>query len=174
MTIHSMDWTLQKFNSVPEKELTGPLSNCCGSSQWIQDMMACRPFKNKKQLLQAAREIWDRLPPSSWLEAFAHHPQIGDLDSLRKKFASTSHWAEQEQSGTGAADEQTLKALAAGNRQYLQKFGYIFIICATGKSATQMLDALNKRISNNLDDEIRIAAREQAEITHLRLNKLLI
>lgn len=169
-----MNWTLQEFNQAPRAALAVALTNCCGSSQWVQEMMYRRPFNEKQQLLKAAQEIWDNLPPDSWREAFAHHPQIGDLDALRKKFAATASWAADEQKGTASADDKTIKALASGNRRYLQKFGYIFIICATGKSAAEMLDALNKRISNNPQEEILLAAREQAKITRLRLKKLFI
>lgn len=108
------------------------------------------------------------------LEAFSHHPQIGaDLESLRKKFAATATWSAGEQSAINTADEMTLLGLVEWNRDYLAKFGYIFIVCATGKSAAEMLALLRARLPNDLEAELNIAAAEQAKILHLRLDKLL-
>ncbi len=107
------------------------------------------------------------------LEAFSHHPRIGDVDSLRKKFATTADWATSEQSGAQAASEAVLRDLAQGNRDYEARFGHIFIVCATGKSAAEMLALLRARIDHAPDVELRIAAAEQEKIAHLRLDKLL-
>ena len=106
------------------------------------------------------------------MEAFSHHPKIGDLSSLEKKFASTKEWASGEQSNVQTAAKETLIKLAEGNDAYLEKFGYIFIICASGKSADEMLSALETRLQNEHKKELYLAANEQNKITHIRLNKL--
>jgi 2-oxo-4-hydroxy-4-carboxy-5-ureidoimidazoline decarboxylase len=121
----------------------------------------------------AADAIWLKLDRADWLEAFTHHPKIGDMDSLRAKFATTKEWAAGEQSGVNAANEEVLRGLADGNREYEQRFGHIFIVCATGKSAQEMLTLLRARLHNEADKELRIAAGEQAKITRIRLEKLL-
>lgn len=131
------------------------------------------PFQNQEELFAAAEEIWFKLLPNDWLEAFAHHPKIGDLNSLRAKFASTRQWAEGEQARVSTASEEVLRALAEGNAQYENKFGYIFIVCATGKSAEEMLTILQSRLSNEHATELYLAAVEQSKITKIRLEKLL-
>jgi 2-oxo-4-hydroxy-4-carboxy-5-ureidoimidazoline decarboxylase len=142
---------------------------CCGSSQWIEQMLAARPFGSRTAALSAARTIWFGLPPDEWREAFAHHPRIGDLDSLRKKYASTAALSEHEQSGVSTAQADVLQALLEGNRAYEARFGHIFIVCATGKSAGDMLALLKERLSNEPGEELRIAAEEHAKICELRL-----
>ena len=134
--------------------------------------MKRRPFGSRDQLLTAARDDWFALGPADWREAFRHHPRIGDRDALRRRFAATAHLAEKEQSGVAGASDVVLTALADGNRAYEQKFGYIFIVCATGQTADEMLRALNARLPNHPEDEILIAAVEQAKITALRLLRL--
>lgn len=131
------------------------------------------PFQNKEELLAAAEEVWFKLLPNDWLEAFAHHPKIGDLNSLRAKFASTRQWAEGEQASVSTASEEVLRALAEGNAAYERKFGYIFIVCATGKSAEEMLAILQARLPNEHATELFLAAVEQSKITRIRLEKLL-
>ncbi len=131
------------------------------------------PFQNKEELFVAAEEIWFKLLPNDWLEAFAHHPKIGDMNSLRAKFASTQQWAAGEQAGVRAASDAVLQALAEGNAQYESKFGYIFIVCATGKSAEEMLAILQTRLPNEHATELSLAAVEQSKITRIRLEKLL-
>ncbi len=135
--------------------------------------MNLRPFAYKEALLEQARLQWEQCGPSDWLEAFTHHPKIGDLKSLEKKFASTRQWAGGEQKGVNTADQQILEALAQGNDDYEKKFGYIFIVCATGKSAGEMLEILKERLSNQPEEEIQIAQGEQMKITLIRLEKLL-
>ncbi|MDH3710115.1 MAG: 2-oxo-4-hydroxy-4-carboxy-5-ureidoimidazoline decarboxylase [Cyclobacteriaceae bacterium] len=169
-----MGWSLSGINQASGEELKHELINCCGSHKWVQSMIDERPYFDTEHLLFNAQNIWSQLTPEDWKEAFDHHPQIGDLNSLKQKFASTARWAANEQKGTLQSDEETLIQLADFNQQYLDKFGYIFIICATGKSAEEMLQALKSRINNEEDQEITIAAAEQAQITQLRLQKLLI
>jgi 2-oxo-4-hydroxy-4-carboxy-5-ureidoimidazoline decarboxylase len=145
------------------------LQACCGSSRWVERMLARRPFKTLDALLAASRDEWSACGPDDWREAFAHHPKIGDREALRQRFPATHHLSEREQAGVEGASDAVLDALAAGNRAYEQKFGYIFIVCATGLTADEMLARLRERLGNDPAGEIRIAAEEQAKITALRL-----
>ena len=165
--------TLQEFNSLSVSRASEELLKCCGSGQWVKWMVDLRSFVTKEALLEQARLQWDQCGPPDWLEAFAHHPKIGDMKSLEKKFTSTRQWAGGEQAGVNTADQQTLEALARGNDDYEKKFGYIFIVCATGKSAGEMLEILNERLPNQPEQEIQIAQGEQMKITLVRLEKLL-
>lgn len=145
------------------------LRRCCGATAWVERMMGRRPFGSRAALLAAARDEWFALGRADWLEAFGHHPKIGDHESLRQRLATTAHLSEREQSGVEGAAEDVLAALADGNRSYEDTFGFIFIVCATGKSAGEMLQLMRARLSNPPDVELRIAAGEQAKITELRL-----
>lgn len=165
--------TLEEFNALPLEALREALRRCCGSTRWVELMAARRPYPSTRELLVAADEADRALSEGDWLEAFAHHPRIGDVASLRSKFASTAAWAAGEQSGTSHASEETLQALAEGNDAYFEKFGFIFIVCATGKSAGEMLALLRARLPNTPADELLVAAAEQSKITRLRLEKLL-
>jgi 2-oxo-4-hydroxy-4-carboxy-5-ureidoimidazoline decarboxylase len=146
--------------------------SCCGSRRWSEEMARARPFESAAVLLETARRIWWGLSNDDWLEAFGAHPRIGDIDALRAKFASTADWASREQAGVDGATEATLRDLAIGNRKYEARFGYIFIVCATGKTAEEMLELLRQRLSNEADAEIKIAAAEQMKITLLRLERI--
>lgn len=165
---------LTRFNQRPLPLLREDLIRCCGSSEWVEQMLQAAPYESPEQAFRLAEQIADGLSAEDWLEAFAHHPQIGDLESLRQKFASTADWATQEQAGSLDADEQTLQALAEGNRAYREKFGFIFIVSATGKSAAEMLALLQQRLEHDPEKELGIAAGEQRKITRLRLEKLLL
>jgi len=136
-------------------------------------MLSQRPFDTIDSLQLSARQQWDHMQEQDWLEAFDGHPKIGDPDSLKKKYQSTHSLASSEQSGMQTADDDTIRALAEANKRYLDRFGFIFIICATGKSAKEMLSAIQLRIGNDRDHELKIAATEQFKITQIRLNKLL-
>ncbi len=166
--------TLEELNNLPPSALAEALQTCCGSTAWVAKMRAAFPVSDTETLMDEANTAWNALPEADWREAFTHHPKIGgDVAALRAKFASTSTWAEGEQASIREASQETLEALAAGNTEYERKFGYIFIVCATGKSAEEMLALLQARLVNNLEAEIVIAAGEQNKITRLRLEKLL-
>lgn len=165
--------TLDQLNSMPAPQAEAELLRCCGSRAWVGQMLSHRPFKNLTSMCETADRVWHKLSKNDWLEAFTHHPRIGDVGALRAKFASTSAWASEEQKGAAEASEDTLQKLATGNQAYEKHFGHIFLVCATGKSATQMLTLLEERMGNEAESEIRIAAGEQAKITRLRLEKLL-
>lgn len=165
--------TLHDLNTLPKQQLKEELIKCCGSSAWVNKMLPFFPADDLVELLEDAEEQWWKCSEADWKEAFAHHPKIGDIESLQKKFASTAGWASGEQSGVTTASQQTIEALAEGNKQYEEKFGYIFIVCATGKSADEMLAMLEIRLQNSPEVEIEIAADEQNKITKLRIEKLL-
>lgn len=136
-------------------------------------MVARRPFGSDAALFAAADEEWAKVGREDVLEALAHHPRIGaNVDELRKKFASTAAWASTEQAGAAAASEETLHALRDANVRYDARYGHVFVVCATGKSAAEMLAILEARMHNEPDVELRIAAAEQAKITRIRLEKL--
>ena len=146
------------------------LHAACGSTRWVDAMLARRPFGSDDRLLDDAREIWLGLNEDDWREAFAHHPRIGDREALARRFPSTHALSEREQAGVAGASRDVLGTLATRNHDYFQRFGYIFIVCATGLSAVEMLAMLETRLRNRPDVEIRIAAAEQARITALRLS----
>ena len=136
-------------------------------------MLPFFPAEDLVEVLEDAEEQWFLCSEADWKQAFAQHPRIGDIESLQKKFASTAEWAMGEQGGIKMATQQTLEALAEANKKYEEKFGYIFIVCATGKSANEILTLLETRLQNSPEVEIEIAADEQNKITKLRIEKLL-
>ena len=160
------------FNALCDADTRAALLRCCGSRRWADAMLARRPFASMADLLAAADAVWAGLDRADWLEAFAAHPRIGDLGGLRKKFAATAHWSAGEQAGVAGAAEAVLRDLADGNRRYEERFGHIFIVCATGKTAAEMLRLLRARLPNEPAAELAVAAAEQAKITRLRLEKL--
>ncbi len=160
------------INSLSEDQAREELQRCCGAARWVEGMLHARPFDDAEQLTKTAKTLWYALQPEDWKEAFLHHPKIGDISSLREKFANTTAWASGEQSGVQDATETTLTELADGNERYEARFGYIFIVCATGKSAAEMLALLNDRLKNDAETELHVAAAEQHNITLLRLQKL--
>ena len=148
------------------------LATCCAASDWVRRMAAGGEFTDDTNVMARATNGWHELGETDWLEAFEAHPRIGDVDSLRAKFANTRATAQHEQSGVDAADEVILQRLATANDEYFEKFGFIFIVCATGKSAAEMLEILERRLPNDRADELANAADEQLKITLLRLRKL--
>ena len=164
---------LTTINCWNEETAREALTRCCGSGRWVDAMIHRRPFATIEELYQGANDIWSSLNAGDWLEAFSHHPKIGGKDSLRAKFASTSNWSAGEQAGVKAAREEVLDKLAEGNDAYEKRFGYIFIVCATGKSADEMLSLLHQRLDNDPETELHTAMREQSKITRIRLEKLL-
>ncbi len=149
------------------------LEKCCASKAWIDEMFKRQPFISVPALLKTSEDIWFSLKSPDWLEAFSAHPKIGDVASLKEKFQNTKDWAQSEQGQVKQAPDEVLEELARINQQYQDKFGFIFIVCATGKSAPEMLEILKKRIQNDVDAELKNAATEQNKITKLRLEKIL-
>ncbi|MFY1830456.1 2-oxo-4-hydroxy-4-carboxy-5-ureidoimidazoline decarboxylase [Myxococcus fulvus] len=164
---------LERLNTLSTDEARAELARCCGASRWADAMTKARPFRDAEHLFSEASSQWSRTGPEDWREAFTHHPRIGDVASLRAKFAATANWSSQEQGGVSGAGEEVLQGLADGNKAYEERFGFIFLVCATGRSAQEMLGLLRARLGNAPDEELRIAAGEQAKITRIRLEKLL-
>ena len=146
--------------------------NCLGARRWAQEMTQDRPYAHAQALVEKAAQAWEKLGRDDWLEAFGAHPKIGDIESLKAKYSATKNLAESEQSGVTQASQQVLEELAAKNKEYEEKFGYIFIVCATGKTADEMLNILRSRIVNSSNEELKKAIEEQKKITRLRLEKL--
>ena len=165
--------TLDELNSLPDGEAAIALRRCCAAEAWVLALVNARPFTSIEQLLKKAEDVWWNLHEGDFMEAFSAHPKIGDVSSLRAKYADTHALAANEQQGAHQADDSVLEALATGNKAYEEKFGFIFIVCATGKSAEEMLTLLQQRLPNSHVQEVRNAAENQALITAIRLNKLL-
>jgi 2-oxo-4-hydroxy-4-carboxy-5-ureidoimidazoline decarboxylase len=164
---------LESLNSASPAAATAALFRCCGCAGWASAVAAARPFADATALLTACEREWARASREDILEAFTHHPRIGDRESLRARFPSTHTWAADEQSTAAAAAESVLDELAEGNRAYEERFGHIFIVCASGKTAEEMLALLRARLGNDREAELRLAAAEQMEITRLRVERLL-
>lgn len=164
--------TLQDFNKLEKKDAQKALFQCCGSTKWVDALMSHFPFASEAVLVEQSTKIWyDECKEADWRESFTHHPKIGDVKSLEKKFASTKHLAGQEQAGMNTATTDTIQALAQANTDYETKNGFIFIVCATGKSAAEMLRILQDRLRNTNEEEVHIAMGEQAKITIIRFKK---
>lgn len=155
------------LNTLPANAARAALTRCCGSGRWVAGMMARRPWASAAALYADAEATWADLGHDDFLEAFAHHPRIG-----ARADQTDDAWARQEQARVGDADDELRRALIDANERYLRRFGYIFIVCATGKSAAEMLALLEARLGNDPARELAMAAREQARITRLRLEKL--
>lgn len=164
--------TIAEFDHLDIKKKKELLFNCCGCNAWVKGMLEIFPVNDLIDLLEYAEEKWYDCNPAEWLEAFEHHPKIGDIDSIQKKFAETADYAENEQAGVSPNDKKVLEELIKANDAYEDVFGYIFIVFATGKTAAEMLAILNERLLNNPHDELIVAAGEQDKITKLRLQKL--
>lgn len=159
----------RRIDAATEDEAAELLQTCCGAPRWVERMTARRPFGSEDAVLAAAREEWFALSEDDWRDAFSHHPRIGDRDALRRRFAATRDLSQREQSGVRTATEEVLAALAEANREYEARFGYVFLVCATGRTAEEMLGLLRARMQNDPETEIRVAAAEHAKICELRL-----
>lgn len=168
-----MNERLEELNNASKKTTENTLLSSCGSRRWAQKMAEARPFADVAALLNQAAQIWQNLEIKDWLEAFAAHPKIGAKKSVSQATAQSAEWSKAEQLGTQTAADSVKIELAEANRLYEDKFGFIFIICATGKSAEEMLEICRQRLSNDSDTEISLAADEQRKITEIRLKKLL-
>lgn len=165
--------TLADLNRLSIEDAKLLFMQCCTSSTWVNNMVNARPFIVQQLLVEAANIAWQGLTELDYLEAFVGHPKIGDVNSLRAKYANTKALASSEQCSVEQASEQVLADLSAGNDDYFAKFGFIFIVCATGKSAAEMLALLHSRLHNNRVIELKKAAEEQRKIFQIRLKKFL-
>ncbi len=161
------------INQLPKEQAFDVFMQCNTSQKWCMRMEQSRPFSDSQSLLEIADQHWKLSKEEDYLEAFEGHPEIGDVSTLKEKYRNTEKLAGHEQSGVNKANENTLQLLAQGNFDYKEKFGFIFIVCATGKSAEEMLHLLQNRLPNFRKQELDNAAEEQRKITQIRLLKLL-
>ncbi|MEO8588492.1 MAG: 2-oxo-4-hydroxy-4-carboxy-5-ureidoimidazoline decarboxylase [Flavobacteriales bacterium] len=165
--------TFDQLNRLSETDATAAFTQCCACARWAERMEIGRPYEGLSEMLEISDRIWDECDVDDYLEAFQGHPRIGDVESLAKKYANTKGWAGNEQKGVDSADPTVIQRLADGNKSYEEKFGHIFIVCATGKTAAEMLALLEARMPNDPKTEVMVAAEEQNKITRIRLKKLL-
>lgn len=163
---------LDRLNALPADDAEAELLRCCGSTEWARRMAAARPFPSADAMMEASDATWWALRDEDWREAFSRHPRIGEARAERPA-EGTEAWSRQEQRGMEAAGGDTRAALAAANRDYEARFGWIYLVCATGRSADEMLEMCRARLGNEPGTEMRVAAAEQAKITRLRLEKLI-
>jgi allantoicase len=164
---------IERLNELAPAQANKALLDCCGSRAWVAAIVARRPYGSENDFFVAADAIWSGLSRRDWLEAFRHHPPIGAGKAAAQQSAEAKKWSAKEQSAAQQAPADTLAEMAEANFEYQSKFGYVFLICATGKSADDILASLRKRMPNHSKTEIQIAAEEQRKITRLRLDKML-
>lgn len=164
---------LRRLNVLQPPAAEAEFLKCCGAKKWARQMSQQLPFRNTRELLETAEAIWWDLSRQDWLEAFRSHPKIGEQKPAAETSAASLAWSGKEQAGISGANAETVESLAELNRRYEEKFGFIYIVCASGKSSDELLTILRERLNNDSKTELTIAAREQAKITTLRLDKLL-
>jgi 2-oxo-4-hydroxy-4-carboxy-5-ureidoimidazoline decarboxylase len=162
---------LSRWNALTSEQAASEILFCCGSKAWASGLTARRPIADESALTGTSDEIWRSLREEDWLEAFQSHPRIGESQAEKPLSAQSSVWSEQEQRKAALADEAVKMALKWGNREYEQKFGRIFIVCASGKSASEILEILRRRLHNDQKAELQQAAEEQRQIMNIRLKK---
>lgn len=160
------------LNELDPEEARAELLKCCGATRWAQTVERDRPYASIEQLLAKANDVWWSLNETDWLEAFRSHPKIGERKAANAVSAQSQQWSAHEQQGVQNAAQQTIDKLAQLNLDYEKKFGFIFIVCATGKSSDEILALLEQRLPNDAATELPMATAEQAKITELRLRKL--
>jgi 2-oxo-4-hydroxy-4-carboxy-5-ureidoimidazoline decarboxylase len=168
-----MNGVLARWNGLPAQEAAQEILACCGSTTWARALAARRPFRDASSIMATSDEVWNRLSPQDWLEAFSMHPRIGEREAPQAASAQSAAWSAQEQQKVAAVGETTHAALQEANREYENRFDRVFIVCASGKSAAEMLDILRRRLRNDDATELREAAEEQRKITNIRLKKWL-
>jgi 2-oxo-4-hydroxy-4-carboxy-5-ureidoimidazoline decarboxylase len=168
-----MSDVLDRWNQLPAQKAEQEILPCCGSMTWARALAARRPLPDETSLLTASDQIWNSLREQDWVEAFSKHPRIGERNAPAVASAQSASWSAQEQQNLASAGEAVQQALAEANREYEQCFGRVFIVCATGKSASEILGILRRRLQLDDANELREAAEEQRKITNLRLKKWL-
>jgi 2-oxo-4-hydroxy-4-carboxy-5-ureidoimidazoline decarboxylase len=166
--------TLAAWNKADGAAATEAMLACCGSKRWAAAMVALRPIATVVALSEAADRVWRTMQEADWLEAFACHPRIGDRKAAEHVGARSNAWSKQEQAKASTAGETILAELAEGNRLYEGRFGFTYIVCATGKSAEEMLAILKRRLASTRETELRESAEQQRQIMQIRLGKWLV
>jgi len=168
-----MSETLARWNLLPADEAAEEILDCCGSTVWARELVGRRPLENESSLVAASDEIWNHSKPQHWVEAFSKHPRVGERRAPQTASVQSEKWSAEEQQNVAGCGDEIQSALAEANREYERRFGRVFIVCATGKSAFEMLDILRRRLRNDDATELREAAEEQRKITNIRLKKWL-
>lgn len=168
-----MNKVLARWNQIASEAAAQEIIACCGSMSWARGLASRRPFDDEGALVAASDEIWNGLNAQDWMEAFSRHPRIGERKAPAAAGERAAAWSAREQQGIAAAEQDVHAALAEGNREYERRFGRVFIVSATGKSAAEILDILRRRLRNDDSTELREAAEEQRKITNIRLKKWL-
>jgi len=166
--------TLAAWNAAGETEARNAMLACCGARRWADAMVALRPIANVFALSEEADRVWGTMQEADWLEAFACHPRIGERKVSAHADAQSAAWSRAEQAQATSANDDVLAEIAEGNQRYEELFGFTYIVCATGKSAEEMLDILKRRLGSTREIELREAAEQQRQIMHIRLGKWLI
>jgi 2-oxo-4-hydroxy-4-carboxy-5-ureidoimidazoline decarboxylase len=164
---------LAHWNALPPEQAATEILSCCGARAWAACLAGKRPFANEQPLFAAADECWQHLPEADWLEAFRSHPRIGEQHAEKKTTAVSAAWSRSEQSRMNEADAAILQRMQDGHRQYEERFGRIFIVCASGKQPAEMLSILERRLGNDPALELQESAAQQQQIMQLRLRKWL-
>jgi OHCU decarboxylase len=165
--------TLDELNALPDAAAGDVFTACCGAHRWVAAMIARRPFASIDSLIGAANDVWRATTENDWREAFDHHPRIGEARSAAPQDHRATTWSSGEQSRANAADTDVKRQLSVVNAEYEARFGHIYIVCASGRPADELLSVARSRLGNDPDTELRVAAEEQRKITELRLRKLL-
>ena len=160
------------FNRLPDEEAGALLAHCCGASRWVNGMLAGRPYDSFTEVIARAGLVWRDTGPADWAEAFSHHPRIGETRTEAPVGPAARRWSAEEQAGMAAADAGARRALAEANREYEQHFGWIYIVCASGRRPEELLENIRGRMANAPDQELAVAAAEQERITRQRLGRL--
>jgi 2-oxo-4-hydroxy-4-carboxy-5-ureidoimidazoline decarboxylase len=164
---------LTRWNTLPPGEAVAEILSCCGSTAWAARVAAKRPYADETSLFAAADECWLSLPEADWLEAFRSHPRIGEQHAQNKTTAASAAWSRSEQSQMNEADAAILLRMREGHREYEERFGRIFIVCASQKQPAELLLILERRLSNDPAEELLVSAAQQQQIMQLRLRKWL-
>jgi 2-oxo-4-hydroxy-4-carboxy-5-ureidoimidazoline decarboxylase len=168
-----MSKALARWNDLPSKEAAEEILPCCGSKAWAEKMATQRPIVDEIALLAACDKACESLAESDWLEAFRSHPRIGERSALAPTPARSAAWSGEEQRKVELESDDVKRKMAEGNRTYEERFGRTFIICATGKSAPEILEQMKRRLQNDDPTELCEAAEQQRQIARLRLKKWL-
>jgi OHCU decarboxylase len=168
-----MNATLAAWNAAGAADALEAMMACCGARRWAAAMVALRPIASVAELSAAADREWSKMEEADWMQAFACHPRIGERKAAHAP-AKSAAWSRQEQSSTNIAEERVLAELVDGNALYEQRYGFTYIVCATGKSAEEMLAILKRRLASDRAAELLEAAEQQRQITQIRLGKWLV
>jgi len=168
-----MTMTVAQLDTIPDTEAAFKLAACCGSAKWVAEMVRRRPYLTRAHVLSAADEVADGLQEEDWMEAFSHHPRIGEGKAAARASSAAEAWSNSEQAPVTRVSGAVRSALVEGNLEYERRFGLIFIISADGRDPDEILSALLARLENTREEEMVIAVREQRKIMRLRLEKLI-